>query len=83
MSSISCRICKAIIDCPKDEVDTFMRSFSQHLLSNSSAVTALDVCYPCLQEMSARATKFESFTGTPVPIESPYSWSRPHPATLV
>jgi hypothetical protein len=50
MSSISCKICKALIDCPKEEVDAFVRSFSEHVLANSSAITALDLCHPCLQE---------------------------------
>ena len=48
--SIGCRICKALIDCPKEEVDAFVKAFSEHLLSNSSAVTALDLCQPCLNE---------------------------------
>lgn len=49
-SSLSCRICKALIDCPKDEADAFVKSLSEYLLSNSSAITALDICHPCLNE---------------------------------
>lgn len=50
MSSIACRVCRALIDCPKEEVDNFVKAFSEHILSNSSAITALDLCQPCLNE---------------------------------
>lgn len=51
---ISCKVCKAMIDCPKDEVDKFVKSLSEHLLSNSSAISALDLCHPCLQDTRNR-----------------------------
>jgi hypothetical protein len=50
MSSIACRICKALIECPKEEVDAFVKALSEHVLSNSSAITALDLCHPCMSE---------------------------------
>jgi hypothetical protein len=48
--SIACKFCKALIDCPKEEADKFIKSFSEHILGNSSAITALDLCHPCLNE---------------------------------
>jgi hypothetical protein len=53
--SISCRVCKALIDCPKEEVDAFVKSLGEHVLSNSSAITALDLCHPCMSEARQRA----------------------------
>lgn len=50
MSSIACRVCKALIDCPKEEADVFVAALSEHVLSNSSAITALDLCHPCMNE---------------------------------
>lgn len=50
MRTIACRICKALIDCPKEEVDVFVKALSEHVLSNSSAITALDLCHPCMNE---------------------------------
>lgn len=55
MSTISCRICKALIDCPKEEVDSFVKSLSEHVLSNSSVITALDLCHPCMNEARKEA----------------------------
>jgi len=64
MSSISCRICKALIDCPKEEVDAFVMAFSEHILSNSSAITALDLCHPCLNDARKKANDPITTEGT-------------------
>lgn len=56
MSTIACRVCKALIDCPKEEVDVFVKALSEHVLSNSSAITALDLCHPCMNEARKTAS---------------------------
>ena len=48
-SSLACRVCRALIDCPKQEVEEFVGAIGEHLFRNSSAISALDLCYPCLQ----------------------------------
>ena len=55
--SLACRICRAIIDCPKEEADRFVAAVGEALLGNSSSL--LDhpekFCTPCLQEARKKA----------------------------
>jgi hypothetical protein len=49
--SLACRLCKALIDCPTEEARAFAKALGEHVLHNSSSITALDLCHPCLNEV--------------------------------
>lgn len=52
--SLACKVCRALIDCPRQEVDDYVAAIGEHLYKNASAISALDLCYPCLQNVRPR-----------------------------
>jgi len=60
--SLACKVCRALIDCPKQEADDYVAAIGEHLFKNSSAISALDLCYPCLQNARSRPT--QTFTAS-------------------
>lgn len=62
--SLACRLCRAMLDCTKEEVDDFTFKLGQAISGMSKApdefLDASKYCIPCLQSAREKASKEEN-----------------------
>lgn len=56
-TGLACKLCQSLIACGKDEADDFARKLGIAILSNSSAISSIDLCRPCFESARNKAAE--------------------------